>query len=104
MVGESRGLADEIYGLLLKPLEKWGISHNNLLQNKRTQELWMELCFALGHRKYNMEQGKEFKICPQCHGSGWVDIKDVRELPIGPGRYTCGQCRGLGEIEIQTSE
>jgi len=100
MLGESRGFADEIYGLLLEPIEKWGISHNDLLQNKRTRDLFVELCFALGERKYKMEQGKKFKSCDQCRG-GWVEIKDVRGLPISPGKYPCGKCKGTGEIEVE---
>jgi len=103
MFGESRGHADEIYGLLLEPIENWGISHNDLLQNKRARELFWELCFALGDRKYKMEQGKKFKSCDQCR-DGWVEITDVRELPISPGKYTCGKCRGTGEIEISELE
>jgi len=100
MVGESRGHADEIWGLLLEPVEKWGISHNDILQNKRIRDLWGNLCFALGDLKYKMEQGIKFKICDQCHGGGWVEIEDVRELPIAPGRYPCGKCGGTGEVEI----
>ena len=104
MMGEARGLADEIYGLLLKPIEAWGITHNDLLQNKRTQRLFIELCFALGSRKYKMEQDTKFKYCDQCHGIGRVEITDVRELPIAPGKYPCGKCGGAGEIEVQSSK